>query len=592
MGKAILMEASEPTARAGNNDNDDEQFVDEAEVLETGALSALGQGKSITDNQNSTDDHDDDTSYCSNSSHQQQQQQQYDGLDDGEKERILELFDVIDYDQKGKLAKEDLCYFFTSLAERRRIKLDKRVVAMAVDALLGKNRDDSSFQGNHDDDDDDITIDRDDFLAIFAEHRDVYRVIDETEPGVHHHHEDDGFSVSCQSVDDSDETMGQPKKDPQKSFQIAMEAYWKNCRKYAFWIVLYLATCMFVFILTAIKWARNDEAVEVFGNCIVVARASAKAINFHAALVLLPITRHLTTWTRWGWLRGILFPVDALQKAHMFLGLALIFFTTTHVLAHICDYTRFLGANQDDLWLLLEDRVDDLPPLDTEGRLEWALRQRATTTGVYMLICLIPALAALFNRRQNFDRFWIFHHLLVLMLIIMCYHGTASLFEDYQTIYWVSIPLSFYLFPRVYREIKCSDAQVIHASVHEDIVDLRLRKPAHWKWVQKPGMYAVLNVPELSLLEWHPFTMSSCPSDSEVTFHIKAAGDWTKKLHSLISNASSISKSSELNFAVRLEGPFGSPSQNYRDYPVIVLIGAGMGVTVRFLCVAIKLWAS
>ena len=49
------------------------------------------------------------------------------------------------------------------------------------------------------------------------------------------------------------------------------------------------------------------------------------------------------------------------------------------------------------------------------------------------------------------------------------------------------------------------------------------------------SQYAFVNVPAVSELEWHPFSISSAPSASEVSFHIKAMGDdtWTGRLASL-----------------------------------------------------------
>ena len=37
------------------------------------------------------------------------------------------------------------------------------------------------------------------------------------------------------------------------------------------------------------------------------------------------------------------------------------------------------------------------------------------------------------------------------------------------------------------------------------------------------GQYIYLNVPSISRIEWHPFTISSAPSDGKVTCHIKKA---------------------------------------------------------------------
>ena len=53
--------------------------------------------------------------------------------------------------------------------------------------------------------------------------------------------------------------------------------------------------------------------------------------------------------------------------------------------------------------------------------------------------------------------------------------------------------------------------------------------------VCRPGQYAHLNVPQISFAEWHPFTITSVPSDNFIMFHIKSAGDWTALLHECIS---------------------------------------------------------
>ena len=37
------------------------------------------------------------------------------------------------------------------------------------------------------------------------------------------------------------------------------------------------------------------------------------------------------------------------------------------------------------------------------------------------------------------------------------------------------------------------------------------------------GQYAFLHFPTVSTLQWHPFTISSAPSDDKVTFHIQVS---------------------------------------------------------------------
>lgn len=58
---------------------------------------------------------------------------------------------------------------------------------------------------------------------------------------------------------------------------------------------------------------------------------------------------------------------------------------------------------------------------------------------------------------------------------------------------------------------------------------LQVLKPRTFQYTA--GMYAFINIPQLSQFEWHPFTLTSSPGDSYLSFHIRAAGDWTKELH-------------------------------------------------------------
>ena len=61
------------------------------------------------------------------------------------------------------------------------------------------------------------------------------------------------------------------------------------------------------------------------------------------------------------------------------------------------------------------------------------------------------------------------------------------------------------------------------------VVELRLTLPRRrlagfGGFDYKAGQYASLRVPEISRLEWHPFTISSAPCDDFLMFHIKAVG--------------------------------------------------------------------
>jgi NAD(P)H-flavin reductase len=48
----------------------------------------------------------------------------------------------------------------------------------------------------------------------------------------------------------------------------------------------------------------------------------------------------------------------------------------------------------------------------------------------------------------------------------------------------------------------------------------------------KPGDYVTINLPRVALYEFHPFTISSAPEDTNyLTIHMQAVGNWTKQVY-------------------------------------------------------------
>ncbi|KAH7487812.1 Ferric reduction oxidase 7, chloroplastic [Phytophthora ramorum] len=122
-----------------------------------------------------------------------------------------------------------------------------------------------------------------------------------------------------------------------------------------------------------------------------------------------------------------------------------------------------------------------------------------------------------------------------------------------------------------------------------DIVQIqfpRVRKDTGEEFRYEAGQYAFLCVPAISSLQWHPFTISSSPHESMVTFHIKALGDWTQKLRAIVAgdeaNSSSRGGTAAASFDVLVDGPYGSVSidiESPNTYSHFVLFSGGIGVT-------------
>lgn len=214
---------------------------------------------------------------------------------------------------------------------------------------------------------------------------------------------------------------------------------------------------------------------------------------------------------------------------------------------------------------------------------------------------------------NDFNNFWYSHHLFSIFYLALLFHPLPNLPNEREewgwsdSWVWVGIPVLIYLSERAVRVKRSTgNTRVVSAELLAgNVVGLRVLRPRGFKYT--PGQYVFIRCPQISRFEWHPFTLTSCPADSYLGCHIRKAGDWTEALHDLvikhqekraarlageISDASAASRYmikpvvgeeievvERFDFSISVDGPFGAPAQNYADYKVLVLIGAGIGVT-------------
>jgi FAD-binding domain/Ferric reductase like transmembrane component len=106
--------------------------------------------------------------------------------------------------------------------------------------------------------------------------------------------------------------------------------------------------------------------------------------------------------------------------------------------------------------------------------------------------------------------------------------------------------------------------------VSDTVVEVSFPKTAAFAY--NPGQYVYLAIPEISWLQWHPFSISSSPKQRVVTLHIRKVGNWTKDLFELSKKKSNVS--------ILLEGPYGNLSidlMNDRKYENVLVISGGIG---------------
>ncbi|KAI4723539.1 hypothetical protein E4T48_00009 [Aureobasidium sp. EXF-10727] len=139
--------------------------------------------------------------------------------------------------------------------------------------------------------------------------------------------------------------------------------------------------------------------------------------------------------------------------------------------------------------------------------------------------------------------------------------------------YFLALPVLLVLVERIVRTCNGFSTFLAHLEVlDEETVCITVEMPASRNFDYRAGQYVLLQVPELSLWQWHPFTISTCVGN-DLQLHIKTDGNWTGRLRSLGSSREAV------KVKIGIDGPYGAPAQRFYDFEQTMIVGAGIGVT-------------
>jgi predicted ferric reductase len=248
---------------------------------------------------------------------------------------------------------------------------------------------------------------------------------------------------------------------------------------------------------------------------------------------------------------------EASLWAHRVLGYGVLAATFAHM---VCWY-RFYDINGT-----FPQDVFHLPmttPIDSDN-FTIALSTLAAWT---LFLCMgVFALAPI--RRKFFELFYYLHLFAAYLTIpAVLWHATSG--WEYL------IPgLTVWFMDRMLRLSRSGrPVELIDAATHADCVtELRFRCAG---MKASPGQYVFLNIPELSLFEWHPFTLSTGNNTGDIfSVHIRdmGTGTWTGRLLQLVKAGGSHS------LTLSVDGPCGQPLRA-EEFKKIVLVAGGIGIT-------------
>ncbi|KAK4476600.1 hypothetical protein RD792_015759 [Penstemon davidsonii] len=173
-------------------------------------------------------------------------------------------------------------------------------------------------------------------------------------------------------------------------------------------------------------------------------------------------------------------------------------------------------------------------------------------------------------RRKMFEVFFYTHHLYILFVIFFVLHVGIS----YTTImlpgFFLFMIDRYLRFLQSRRGVRLMSARVLPCQT----VELNFSKTKGLSYTPTSIMF--INIPSISKMQWHPFTISSSSGleSEKLSVIIKGEGSWSNKLYHLLSSASSLD-----HLDVSIEGPYGPSSTDFLRHDLLVMVSGGSGIT-------------
>ncbi|WOL02532.1 respiratory burst oxidase [Canna indica] len=385
-----------------------------------------------------------------------------------------------------------------------------------------------------------------------------------------------------------------------------LEDHWQR----AWVITLWLSICAGLFAWKFIQY-RNRAVYHVMGYCVCVAKGGAETLKFNMALILLPVCRNTVTWLRTKTKLSKVVPFDDNLNFHKVIAVGITVGVGLHAISHLtCDFPRLLHTT-DAGYEPMKPFFGDTRP----NNYWWFVKGTEGWTGVVMVVLMAIAftlatpcfrrgrvrLPKPFNRLTGFNAFWYSHHLFVIVYILFIIHGYFLYLSKkwYKRTTWMylAIPMILYASERLIRAFRSSirAVKILKVAVYPgNVLALHVSKPQGFKY--RSGQYIFVNCAAVSPFQWHPFSITSAPQDDYVSVHIRTLGDWTRQLKAVFSQVCQPPTSGKSGLLradyddnssngnpsfprLLIDGPYGAPAQDYKQYEVVLLVGLGIGAT-------------
>ncbi|CAD6236916.1 unnamed protein product [Miscanthus lutarioriparius] len=401
----------------------------------------------------------------------------------------------------------------------------------------------------------------------------------------------------------SQNLAGLRKKSPIRKISTTLSYYlednWKRLWVLALWIGIMAGLFTWKFMQY-----RNRYVFNVMGYCVTTAKGAAETLKLNMAIILLPVCRNTITWLR-NTRAARALPFDDNINFHKTIAAAIVVGIILHAGNHlVCDFPRLIHSSNENYAPLGQYFGETKPTYFT------LVKGVEGITGVIMVICMIIAftlatrwfrrslvkLPKPFDKLTGFNAFWYSHHLFIIVYLALIVHGQflylIHVWYRKTTWMYLAVPVCLYVGERVLRFFRSGSYSVrlLKVAIYPgNVLTLQMSKPPAFRY--KSGQYMFVQCPAVSPFEWHPFSITSAPGDDYLSIHVRQLGDWTRELKRVFAAAceppvggkSGLLRADETTKKalpkLLIDGPYGSPAQDYSKYDVLLLVGLGIGAT-------------
>jgi len=356
-------------------------------------------------------------------------------------------------------------------------------------------------------------------------------------------------------------------------------------------MTLYIGANIAVFVHTVIVWYDMNNSLAPQNRLSgwgPFAKGFGVSLDLNCALIVLPVSRTVLRWIYNHSTRGEnctskafralleFIPIDKNIAFHKMLANAIVVGVAGHTIIHFINFAH---------------RPSQTRAIFTDW--PWY------SGGIIMLVMLVMYSSARDNtKRGHFEVFWYSHHGFILFFVILLTHGRNGWNPNFWK--WFVGPGAIYLIERLLRVYRASQEVVVTSVtlMKPDVFSLEFAKKGVLESPYSEGQYLFLNCPNVSYIQWHPFTISSAPHEPTVTVHIRLCGpgSWTQdvaaymgslgtktyfKLERQDATGKVLGKilGPDGKQMLCIDGPHSAPTQHIGEYTCCMIVGAGIGVT-------------